>query len=328
MSELKQLWPAISIVLVLSGCSSLHSANSPDIIYDDNAEGARELQIPPDLTDVSNSEQFVLPGNNGGLVSRNTLLPEFDSVRFERNGAQSWLAFDQAPEGIWPSLLAFARKEKYRIDKTEPVSGTIVTQWRAASEVEKGGLLKNLISGDESYTRIAFRLERSANGTRLFARSQAAPEAIATDPAANTLQWPASSHNPEVTSELLSRLLVFLGVNEQKARGLISVAQVNSVIDEAEVQTNAAGSQLLVHRGFQPSFNAVLSALKALNYPVSSSDAGVGRIEFTSEQQPLVIEMVPLHISAVRLEVTKPAGARLPAEQEAELLNALLNRLV
>ena len=328
MNSAKVLLSLISCALGLTGCGGFRSASSPDVIYDNNAESARELQIPPDLTDVSNSEQFILPGTAGGAVARNTLLPEFASVRFERSGQQSWLAFDQAPEDIWPSLLAFARKEKYQIDKTEPVSGTIVTQWRATSAVEKGGLLKNQIGGDEAYTRIAFRLERSGAGARLFARSQAASDAVADDSSAGDVAWPASSHDPEATSGLLSRLLVFLGVDEQKSRGLISEDQAKSVIDEVEVQTNASGSQLVVHRGFQPSFKAVLSALTALDYLVSSSDDGVGRIEFTDAQEPLVIEMVPLHISAVRVEITDPAGARLPAEKEAKLLNALLNSLV
>ena len=328
MNSVKLFLPLTSCALILTSCAGFHSARSPDVIYDNNSESARELQIPPDLTDVSNSEQFILPGTTGGPVARNTLLPEFASVRFERSGQQSWLAFDQAPEDIWPSLLVFVRKEKYQIDKTEPVSGTIVTQWRAASAVEKGGLLKNLISSDEAYTRIAFRLERSGAGARLFARSQAASAAVATDLETTDVSWPASSHDPEATSGMLSRLLVFLGVDEQKSRGLISDDQANSVINEAEVQTTGSGSQLVVHRGFQPSFKAVLSALTALDYPVSSSNDGVGRIEFKDAQESLVIEMVPLHISAVRVAVTDPAGARLPAEQEIKLLNALLNRLV
>ena len=72
--------------LILVACGSFRSDSSPDIIYDDNSQQARELQIPPDLTDVSNSEQFIIPGTNGGPVTRNTLLPEFASIRFERVG--------------------------------------------------------------------------------------------------------------------------------------------------------------------------------------------------------------------------------------------------
>ena len=271
-------------ITMLAGCGSFRSATSPDVLYDSRAEEARALQVPPDLTDVSNAEQFVLPGTTGGALTRNTLLPIFSSVRFERAGQQSWLSLDSAPEEVWPQLLAFARKEKYLIDRTEPVAGVIVTQWRPASAVARGNLLQSLIGGDEEYSRIAFRLERSGQGTRLFARSQTASEKAVTAAAKSTdnsaVTWPVSSHDPEATSELLSRLLVFFGVEEQKARGIIDADQAQLVTDDVLVLSTGSGRQLLVQRGFKPTFDALLAALSRADYNVTSSDDGVGRIEF------------------------------------------------
>ena len=320
--------PIALCTLMASGCNSFRSASSPDVVYDDNAESARTLQIPPDLTDVSNTEQFVLPGNTGGQVSRNTLLPSFSAVSFERNGQQSWLAFDNTPEELWPQLLAFARKERFRIEQTEPVAGVIATQWRPASAVAKGSLLQNLIGGDEAYSRVLFRLERQGNGARLFARSQAASESVALSPDADAAPWPASSHDPEATSALLSRLLVFLGVEGQKARGILDADQAQLITDDAVVLTSGSGSQLIVNRGFQPSFNAILAALDSLDYAVTSSDDGVGRIEFLEKDVPLVLEMTPEHVSEVRVALTDTTGRRLEESQEQAVLNAILAKLV
>ncbi|NND90262.1 MAG: outer membrane protein assembly factor BamC [Granulosicoccus sp.] len=311
----------------LAGCGSFSSPNSPDVRYDNNAEQARSLQIPPDLTDISNAEQFVLPGTNGGPVSRNTLLPQFSTVTFERAGQQSWLALDSPPEAVWPQLLAFMKKEKYLIDRTEPAAGLIVTQWRAASAIARGNLLQNLIGGDEEYTRIAFRLERNGSGSRLFARSQAASEKVATAAGTTPFSWPARSHDPEATSELLSRLLVFLGMEEQKARGIVNEDQAHMVTDNALVITTGSGSQLIVYRGFQPSFNAVLAALGRLDYAITSSDDGVGRIEFRDGGIPLVIELTPQHVSEVRVALSDQDGRRLPDLRELEVLNTLLAQM-
>ncbi len=313
--------------LVLAGCSSLQSTNSPDVLYDRNAEAARSLQVPPDLTDVSNTEQFVLPGTSGGPVTRNTLLPQFSSARFERAGQQSWLAFDTSAEEIWPQLLDFAKKEKYLIEKTEPAAGLIFSQWRAASAVTKGSLLQSLIGGDEEFSRIAFRLERNGAGSRLFARSQSASEAVVTAADSAALAWPAESHDPEATSALLSRLLVFLGVNEQKARGIIDAEQARLVTDDVLVITTGSGRQLVLQRGFKPSFNAVLSALETLDYNVTSSDDGVGRIEFLDGETPLVIELAPQHVSEVRVALTDTGGRRLPDADEKAVLDALLAQI-
>ena len=55
-----------ALLATLSACSFLRSPNSPDLVYSRDAESARQLQVPPDLTDISDTEQFVLPGQNGG----------------------------------------------------------------------------------------------------------------------------------------------------------------------------------------------------------------------------------------------------------------------
>lgn len=336
--EPRRHWSSTGFVLgaaLISGCGSLASSpNSPDVIYDENAAQAKELQIPPDLTDVSDAEQFVLPGTGGSAVSRNTLLPQFSSVRFVREGAQSWLSFDQTPENLWPQLLAFARKERYQIDKTEPTAGTIVSRWRPASAVARSNLLQNLIGGDEEFTRIAFRLERDGQGARLFARTQAASEEAVSASDANQFSWPANSHDPENTSALLARYLVFLGVDEQRARGILSQEQASAVVDNAVIQANAAGSQLLLNYGFQTSFERVVGALESLQYPVLSKDDGVGRIEFTtpdaaadSAATQLVIAMTPQHVSAVTLSVTDTTGQRLDSPRELSVLQDLLAQL-
>jgi uncharacterized lipoprotein len=311
--------------ICLAGCGSLRSANSPDQTYGKGAVTATELQVPPDLTDISNAEQYILPGTPGALVTRNTLLPQFDSMRFVRQGAQSWLAFDQAPENIWQKVQTFTRKEKFLIEKTQPIAGSIVTQWRAARDVAKGSILKNLIGNDEAYTRVAFRIERNGRGARLFARSQKTADVAVTT---TNSQWPASSHDPESTSALLLRLLTYLGVGEQKAAGILSSAQADAVLDDATLQTNGSGTELVLYQGYQPAFRAVVAALAELKHPISSRDDGVGRIEFTETGSSMVLELTPVHVSEVRIGVRNAEGQRLESEEELSFLKSLYQRLV
>ena len=314
--------------LLLTACGSLSSPNSPDVVYSETAVQARELQVPPDLTDISNAEQFVVPGTDNTAISRNTLLPQIESVRFVREGGQSWLEFQQTPENLWPQLLGFLRDENYVIEQTEPVSGLIVSEWRAVDVPSGAGILRSLVGSDESFTRVAFRLERAGGGARLFARSQAAESKEALEEAAGSDKvWPASSHDPESTSELLNRFLAYLGVEQQKVRGILGEEQAKAVLEDAVVQRNAAGSEILVNRGFASSFERVQAALQALSLPVSSSDADVGRIEFMDAQTPLVIRLSPVHVSAVRLLVSDSDGGRLSAEREQQLLSLLAEQL-
>ncbi len=327
-SDLRAAVPGVVCLALLSGCSSLSSPNSPDVVYSKTASEARTLQVPPDLTDVSNAEQFVLPGTGNAAITRNTLLPQFDTVRFVREGGQSWLEFQLAPEELWPQLLLFVRKEKYVVDQTEPVAGVIATRWRPNSAVATTNLLRNLVAGADQYTRIAFRMERAGGGTRLFARSQVADEDVvnATRDAGDA-SWPVSSHDPENTNALLNRFLVFLGVEQQRARGILGAEEVSAILDDAVVQSNAGGSEMLIQRGFQTSYQQVLAALQALEYSIVSTDDNVGRIEFSDEATPLVVALSPIHVSAVRVSLTNVDGGRLPPDKEQELLSALAQQI-
>ena len=325
---------AATLAVALGGCgTTFYQDGSPDVVYSSDAEAARSLQVPPDLTDVSDTEQFVLPGAEGGALSRDTLLPVVEGVRFVREGAASWLAFDAPPEALWPKLLAFARTEKYRIAETEPAAGTIYTQWRPASAVGGGSLLGNLIGG-ERYTRLGFRLERARDGdaapaagtARLFARVQSASEDVATG--GDELPWPVASADPEASATLLARLLVFLGVEEQRARGILDAARAASVLDEAALTSDAGGSVLVVNRGFETAFRAVDEALVALEHEVVARDDGVGRIEYVEDEARYVLTLVPMHVGAVRVSLGDADGRRLSAERERDALEALRAALV
>jgi len=316
----------------LTGCGFNNPASSPDVIYSETSNEAKELQIPPDLTNVSNGEQFILPGVEAGPLTRNRLLPEFSGAQYIRRDNQNWLELNQSAESVWPLVLEFIKKQKLVVEKTAPTTGLIFTQWRADTE-KNGGLLKNLISGDELFSRFAFRLERNGLATRLFVRSmQLSGEAVnnSINNSAEDEQWPASSHNPEQVAQILIELLVFLGAEQQQAQGILSEPQANAIIDDAEVQTTAIGSQLVVHKGFTPSFREIKDAVNNLEYEVVLSDDSVGVIQAAPQTgtEPLLFSLTPVHVSAVRVLVTQQGGARLPKDKELAILTSLKEQII
>jgi len=317
--------PVIGLVIV--GCGFNNPQSSPDVIYSDAANAAKQLQVPPDLTNVSNGEQFILPGQEPGSLSRNRLLPTFKSAKYVRNGEQNWLELEQSAETMWPLVLDFVQQQKLMVEKTEPTTGLIFTQWRSDTE-KSGGLLKNLISNDELFSRYAFRLERNGAGTRVFVRSMQLEGDVVKSLGSN--EWPASSHNPEEVAQLLTRLLVFFGAEEQKAKGILSEPQARAVLDDAELQTTSTGSQLVVHKGFTPSFNDVKAAIEKLAYTVVESDSSVGQLKISNASitEPLLVSLTPVHVSAVRVLVSQMGGERLPKDQELTILEALHEQII
>jgi len=335
---MKPLALPVLLLVSLSGCAAFDSAQSPDVIYSDDSAAAIALQVPPDLTDVSDTEQFVLPGNAGGPIARNTLLPTIDGVRFERNAMQAWLAFEVAPETLWPQLLSFVTARGYAIDRTLPVAGTLATRWQSVNDGEDG-VLGGLIGGPrDPRSRIAFRLERDGvAGARLFARRQVVAGRLVE--AGDVPDWPAASADPEATDTLLAELLVHLGLTRQQSDAVLDAEAAADVLDDAVVRSGAAGSQLVVHRGYLSAFNALDAAVQDSGWSVRTRDDSVGRIAFTDEgdeggdevdaqERSLVLTVEPVHVAAVRVGVVDADGRRLEAARERRVLDTLASRLL
>lgn len=301
---------------LLAGCSLLDIPGSgPDETYRVDAEQARELQVPPDLGGVGQGEQYVLPGSSGAAVTQDTLLPVFKSVQFKRLGAESWISISAAPEDVWPRVLAFARREQLEIARTEPVNGVILTHWRVASaDKPDQSLLRNLIPtpGDDTMRRVLFRLERDgASGTRLFVRTQVAEDSPADDPAA---LW-AGSELDDSDNLVLQRLLVYLGLDEQRVKGLIDSADVRQILDPAVLVQTTGGTHLVVRQGLKATVASLRRALpgidmKMLGFRQANNTVVVEdhRSQLASRPAQYLFKLTPVHISAVQLELLDAEG--------------------
>ncbi len=318
----------LAIVLLsisTAACQPGYRATSPEVLYTKNADTALDLQVPPDLTNVAEGEQFVLPGTSGGAITRNTLLPESASVQFVRQGSENYLTIQKSPEDVWPQLQAFLRAERFPIAKSEPVAGVMSSQWRELTEDAGRNALKSLLNSDATVTRVAFRIERGAgNSTRVFARQQVAVNADASVGPEDV--WPAASHDPENTSELMVRLMVFLGVQEQRAKGILNDAAVSAVLDEATLQSTASDTYLVVHRSYIPAIRRVSKALENLAPGEVTTDSNVGRVDANVNGVAVSFRVTPVNISAAR--VTVNAAEPLTRQQQQALLNDLRKQLV
>lgn len=332
-------------------CGFTNKQSSPEVVYSSSASEHRRLQVPPDLTDLSDGEQFVLPGNSAGALRRNTLLPSFQSVNFIRDGGSTWLEVSAQPEAIWPELLAFLRNEQLTVKRTEPINGLMQTEWTPI--VSSGGLvaLKNLLSSsnDMHYQRVALRLERGQDKSRIFLRVQRANRTIAESIGANELPWPGVSggqslsisqsedkllqeNNAELASEFLQRLLIHFGLSEQKSKGLLDEDGAAFILDPAVVTQTAGGTQLFMYTGFSHSFRHVLNALSSLGMDIKSHDKGIGVIDVVdlrkNDQPAYTLKLEPVHVSEVKVTVVDSVGAAVGPARSMELLESLRQFLI
>lgn len=314
-------WVLIGLVVCLTGCSMGYRPGSPEVSYSKQSSKAAALQVPPDLTDVSEGEQYVLPGTTGAAVTRDTLLPQFTSATYQRNEQEGWLMVAATAEKVWPQLLDFMRSERIAISRTEPATGLIVSQWQSTT------------TDEDIYQRIAFRLERQGTGTRVFARSQQASKANATQPGADAALWPPEAGNPEQSSRVLQRLLLFVGLEEQKAAGLLSEQAALDVLNNATLEVDAGRSRLLLHQNYTSALKALKSSLSALGFEVGgAANNGSIRIIDTAgsikaDSQAYTLRVEPVHLSAVKVSVLDADGNPAQVVDARKLLGILHTRL-
>lgn len=326
---------ALISIVSLGACSVGYQQRAPEVLYSNAASETRVLQVPPDLTDISDGEQFVLPGTSGGAVTRNTLLPQFQNARFRRSGQTSWLQVETNAEALWPELLTFLRREELTILRTQPVNGLIETEWAPAVTDSGGSVLKNLLgkADEELYQRIAFRLERASDSTRVFIQVQQKQKEAALAEGANQLAWADSSqNNADTASALLQRLLVHLGVAEQRAKQILNDASAALIYDTATLERTAGGTQLILHRGYRQSYRSLTHALSTLGFEIQSRDITIGEIRAVDVRsqttKAYIFKLNPVHVSAVKVAVSDLLGEPIKSQEVEALLQQIRETLV
>ena len=145
---LKPVLLATLLALTVTACDSIPFV---DTSSDYKAAGrSRPLEVPPDLTNISASDAYAIPGaatnysdysqglNESGQQEneQEKLLPTSDGVRMERAGAQRWLVVKAPPEKVWPVIREFWADLGFAVRTENPQTGVMETEWVDPSSLE------------------------------------------------------------------------------------------------------------------------------------------------------------------------------------------------
>ncbi|MCB5186955.1 outer membrane protein assembly factor BamC [Methylobacillus caricis] len=145
---------ATLLTLTVSGCDSIPFI---DTSSDYKAAGrSRPLEVPPDLTNISASDAYAIPGaatnysdysqglNESGQQEneQEKLLPTPDGVKMERAGSQRWLVVNAPPEKVWPVIREFWADLGFAVRTENAQTGVMETEWVDPSSLQ---------SDDKSY---------------------------------------------------------------------------------------------------------------------------------------------------------------------------------
>jgi outer membrane protein assembly factor BamC len=291
---------ALAGVLLTSACSSMSGNKKADY---KKARTTESLEVPPDLTATSINQAPDLPNATGTSLSEmtktapaagtSTVLPEKGDIRLERDGNQQWLLIQAEPSQVWPKVREFWMQQGFLIKMEDPRLGILETGWNEnradiPSDVIRNTLGKVLDFVYSAATRDQFRV-RLENGTEpgtteLYLTHRGMEEVVTGSAEDRDTKWQQRPPDPELEAEMLKRLMVYLGVDEEKAK--TQLAAQSQVPARAELVSDSSGIMLIDKEDFSRAWRRTGVALDRVGFAVEDRNRADG-VYFVRYNDPL-----------------------------------------
>jgi outer membrane protein assembly factor BamC len=280
----------LMIVLAASGCDTFESKK---IDYK-SAGKLPTLEVPPDLTAPTGDNRYAIPdtqGSGSATLSTysqerktapsgtQTLLPTQEKARIERAGSQRWLVVQATPQQIWPVIKDFWQETGFIINLESPETGLMETDWadnRAkipedAVRRTLGKLIDSVYSTAER-DKFRTRIEVGSGGTEIYISHRGMIEVYTTE-GTDLTKWQPRPSDPELEAEMLSRLMVRLGVEESRAQSQLAKQQT---LEQARIVRDAGDPVLEMDESFDRAWRRVGLALDRVGFAVEDRDRTKG----------------------------------------------------
>jgi outer membrane protein assembly factor BamC len=299
-------------ILALAGCDSIPFIDTTSDYK--SAGRGKPLEVPPDLTSASASDTYNVPGGTTysqysegqGQQEEQTekILPTSDSVKMERAGSQRWLVVQAPPEKVWPVVREFWNELGFAVRTENPQTGVMETEWVDPSDLTKdkegnyldkfqGWLDKlNALSSRQKFrTRIDRGMEEETTEIYMSHRSVSdvpddGKQRVRTvygevetgykneDFDKKKGSKEARAIAEDIDAELLRRLMVRMGVEEQKSHTIMASASTEKRATFEQGKTGNA--KLTINDPFDRAWRRVGLALDRIGFVVEDRDRSRG----------------------------------------------------
>lgn len=249
----------VLFVALATGCDSIPFINSTSDYK--GAGRAKPLEVPPDLTSVRTSTTYNVPGatsysaysQNQESVEQNgpqPVLADIKNVRMVKAGSQRWLVVNAPAEKVWPVIRSFWLDQGFAVRVENPDTGVMETEWVQADAIkpkedsrgygERFDAWMDKLSGFADRRKFRTRLERGEkeNTTEIYmthrtvagvpdnGKNEVVTQLGKIDTGyradANQKTPVIQEFDSDLDAELLRRLMVKLGLDEEKATQVVT----------------------------------------------------------------------------------------------------------
>ncbi len=270
------------LILLLSAC-----ANDAIKVYEESTYGP-PLEVPPDLTAPARDRGLEIPvlPDTGGMektAQRQTVAglkvaPDVAGVQVMHDGALSWFVIKGKPEQIWPWARDFFLDAGFFLEFEDPKLGIVETAWKQQRTTMPESTEQATV--DDEVLRVfgvplrekyRIRLERTPDDATEIYLTHRGARLLRDD---DTIVWDLQGSDAELEAEMRKRLLIYLGVAQDKAEGMLATALRTKL---TSLVTDADGNKILrVDQDFQRAWRRVGVALDHMKLVITDRDRSNG----------------------------------------------------
>jgi outer membrane protein assembly factor BamC len=287
------------LAMAAAGCSSVSDIipDSKKVEYK-SATKAPTLEVPPDLSQIARDDRYSVPDAAGkgsatfsaysadrtpaAQAQNTTVLPTVDKVRVERSGNQRWLVVTAQADQLWGPVKDFWQETGFIVVVERPDAGVMETDWAEDRAKIGGDFIRNTIgkfldslysTGERDKFRTRFEPGAEPGTTDIFI-SHRGMEEVYTSSAKDDTRWQPRPPDPELEAEMLRRLMVRLGSDNQRAATSVAAAKAEPRAKLAS--SNDGTGTLEVYERFDRAWRRVGLALDRVGFTVEDRDRSKG----------------------------------------------------
>ena len=292
---------------LLTGCGSwLDDATGNQAVEYQQAQTTPPLEVPPDLTTSNIDDRMVVPDlgptasgsanlsdytreRSGATdrgarpMNRSQVLFQPDKLRVMRDGDKRWLVMQGSLDDAWAAVRDFWIANGWLLTIDDPRIGIMETEWAENRAGIPDGLIRNFLGGVfgslyDAGTRDKFRvrLERGEQSgtTEVYLTHYGAEEQF--DSNRDVTRWIIRPRDPELEVEMLRRLVVYLGVEEQRGAALLAAGRAPEKSRATMIKAENGAAAVRLEEGFSRAWRQVGLVLDRTGFAVEDRDRKQG----------------------------------------------------
>ncbi len=247
--------------LLINGCSTINNLTEGDKInYRQGLATTSPLEIPPQISKQDINASYIAPDSKTFTQfieqrsSQNKVLSSVPDARIERDGQRRWLVVNKPASEIWSKLEKFWTDLGFKLEYNSPETGIMETNWLENKAGAPNDALRKLLSkiidfafSSEKKDKFRTRIENNNGSTEIYVTHQGVEEQFS-DKSKDSTKYYKREADPEIEAEILRKMMLSLGLNEQQANYLsqeLKKPENNSKLTKSDKLATSAKNEKL-----------------------------------------------------------------------------------